>query len=206
MSLQKGRTTQSGFTPILILLILPFIVVIGYIAIFSIPDGNDFLSPVTFQDSQNEDLQNWKTYTNNKYNFSFKYPSTFQLGGSNQDKSVGAVIKRENIDTPNAKWQEFAVKVIDNTSLQDTVALYNEGTGSKPNFPKLQTITVNNLTGYQIVDTDEESSITTTFVGNESITISISLMIFSGQDPILINIYNQILSTFRFLEGPERTE
>lgn len=90
MKNQKGFTihhSESGFAAVLIMLILVgMVAIVGASYFFGVnkigeniatPTPNISPSPIAGQ-ATTGDMTNWKTYTNTKYGFSFKYPTTWK--------------------------------------------------------------------------------------------------------------------------------
>ena len=135
---------------------------------------------------------NWKTYTNQKYNFSFKYPSSWTISSQGKNDTYNLLLGFSGPDIKNYEVISFAVK--ENLNTQDEIKSLNQLSdtfGSK--VLKTENLSVGNNKGIVITystaegNTPEEAVIE--HKGN------IYLFIHSPN----INL-DQILSTFKFLD------
>lgn len=165
---------------------------------------------------------NWKTYKNSKASFSFKYPSEWYLGNeelsTNHIKSVilaSCDIKNQPYcGIGNKNHIDFGVRYIDKTSVfegAENAEAYYQRIAKSPNSGKNKRfITVDNKSAirYSTIDigtTDPSgfASMGDTVVldyNGEILVVTISVNIKNNNLNQAIEIFDQILSTFRFLD------
>ncbi len=139
----------------------------------------------------------WIAYTNNQNNFSFQYPSDWQVKGpvSSEDKTLVYIYSSEKIEQPG---QEEVVYYI-----------YVESLGQLPQV-ELNNDQINNQQVYWTTDFPSRSGNLTYIFTKSGIDspdyIAISLTPFNSQQPFYKQIqyqqvFNLILSTFKFSES-----
>lgn len=140
---------QKGLIPIVIILLIAILVVGGYL-IYKLPRTG--VTPSTPQPTQltsvlipkNEstnsaEITNWKTYTNNTYKYSFKYPETWQIEPYFTDKEVWIV----NVNDKSKRHYSISLR-------------FSEvAPGITPIATKT---TINNIEAYVHLNSDEETS------------------------------------------------
>ncbi len=221
---------QSGFAPILIVLILATAALGGYFYfqksqaspttptspihacspdskvcsdgshVGRIPPNCDFAPCPSPKESTNSaDISNWKTYTDTSYGFSIKYPSTWQqrLDRTEYDDSdyhlfftSGDYIEIRILPNPNK---------LSSLDYFKKVAFRNDLPGwnntQRPtqtvNLPNIDVIKINGFTG------GSGDRGPTTFISKDTIIIEI---ITQSNTQSGAAIFNQILSTFKFIE------
>lgn len=98
---QRREFNRRGFAPILIVLILISILIIGYLGLrfyakthnawegeSMIPLAPGQTLPPTTTPSLSDETTNWKTYTNDTYKYSVRFPATMTLSVNNAGSSV----------------------------------------------------------------------------------------------------------------------
>lgn len=80
--MKKNATPRTewymGFAPLIIILVIAILSVVGYFGYKNYSSKSQTsISPSPSPEDTSEQIKNWKTYTNTKYSFSFKYPNTF---------------------------------------------------------------------------------------------------------------------------------
>lgn len=162
--------------------------------------------------SQAADINNWKTYKNTKYGYSFKYPANKMEIASSSDPNV-IYIQTIGFDTQHS--QEKGFYQIQVTALQNKVQTIDEYINLKvksdgppeKNFIENQLETT--INGYPAVVTTYKPPIDGSKYSGFSNHKKYYLysralgMIFQGNGPIAVKstdhtILDQILSTFRF--------
>lgn len=102
---------KKGFAPIIILLGITIIaVLVGGVLVYTNYSNNQSkLNPQPTPTSTSDETANWKTYTNKKYGFSFKYPS-------NWVENEGKIEEKLGVNGVNALTQKgIAVEVYENS-------------------------------------------------------------------------------------------
>ncbi len=116
MKKNKGFTTA-----IAILIVVAFVAIGGYFAV-----GKKTNNEPSSISSSESDIPTWKTYTNDKYGFEFKYYSNYKFKaeeGGNGMPLLQVELAKEGF-TP-ANTQAFGVSV-DNTKLNDLVSFFKK--------------------------------------------------------------------------------
>lgn len=93
---------QKGFAPILIIIILAMVALGGYL-VYQKQTKLPASSPQTAQSVSNE-TENWKTYTNTKYSYEFKYPSAWSLGETTENSL--------KINLPNELLKDYPYSLV----------------------------------------------------------------------------------------------
>jgi hypothetical protein len=151
------------------------------------------------------DILNWKTYTNVKYNFTFKYLP--DLNPKETAESSYGDARRLRIDLVNNKTIAYSVEVL-NAGSQNINDFMSNGfyqqVGSGPSHIKKDVI--NNQTVYrffmEVPDTNGLSGTPNILFQNNSIAIVISASLKEGNPEEILNdkALNEIASTFRFTQ------
>jgi len=194
---------QKGFAPILILVGVLVLIAGGvyYLGIKKAPVQQVQNPMVTFQTAQatptpstSDQTVNWKTYTNNENNYSFKYPQTWQL------EQEGTTIR---IFDPKSKYSEsfsfityspVSPKKLSLLSIEDFVKQQQD------NIPYLQftPITIGGIEGKRTTDIPGADVYDTVFVKRGSTIYKIELS--NEGASITKDTFDQILSTFKFTQ------
>lgn len=85
---REATRRSGGFTPILIILVLIALVILGYFGYKNYWPKTQVSPTSTASQTPNGDLANWKTYTNTKHKYSFKYPPELTVGNGKDPESA----------------------------------------------------------------------------------------------------------------------
>jgi hypothetical protein len=135
---QKGFTTFSlmrsiklclyerGFTPIVVLTLSALILFIGYIFYSQFMKVDLLPGPLPTPihstiSTQNNEMANWKTYTNNKYHFSLETPKNWEIFEDENQDQIHLFEKQDPI-----RGGSLHIKVISNTKSLSTSEYFNE--------------------------------------------------------------------------------
>ena len=132
---------QKGFIPILILVLIA-LAIAGYFGYKNYwPKIQNLIPPTPTANLSRAESKDWKTYNNDQYKFSFKYPNFLQLTEGNTSRNVVTVgiPNADQIGIMGCAPFQFSVGIIDDNE-------WNELQKTKE-FKNPQTITVNNVTG-----------------------------------------------------------
>lgn len=226
---QKFSVNQKGLAPILIVLILAALVG-GYFLYQqqakspSAPTTPPATSS-TFQPSPSpaDQTANWKIYTNNRANFSFSYPNNWFISEQVSNNTV----KDIEITSCDLKNNPFCTReknqITISARLVDKADVY-EGAKNMEEYYQRQAKSSNSGKNKRSVTLDNLSAIRFSTIGGEGdmegvqgngdivgvdykgnlYTLKVSINVGpSGKSDNLneaINIFNQILSTFKFTE------
>ncbi|MCL5410349.1 MAG: hypothetical protein M1324_00640 [Patescibacteria group bacterium] len=148
--------------------------------------------------------KDWKTYTNSKYGFSFKYPNDWS---SPEAVSSAVAGNRLSMVTKNTnKDAAITIEVLNNTysSISDWVSAKNNIEGGGPKFTE-KNITVGGIAGKEL----NESRGLTTNIGiiKDSYIFTISLVSEEASKTRTVDnaTYRNILSTFQFITPTNTT-
>ena len=154
---------------------------------------------------RNYSSNQWKTYTNKEYGFEIKYPGNWHLGekdsGSLFSFHVGNVKKysEEISDESLANESYFGINIRkdDNPNKQDVEDWYNNNLkGNTSNEPRSKIITT--IEGFPAIKIEviEIKYFAHIFIARGANILEI---IYPVSQPKFTNIYEQILSTFKFI-------
>lgn len=168
----------------------------------SSPYSTNYPSPTISQPSPTPDeTANWKTYENTKYGYQLKYPPTWQLqDNSDSDNNYISFYPPQ----VNLALNDPGVPSIDLQVTSRPLSSYpteNLTQGGIPMITDWKTVSVNGINGiyYQVHQCAPQCYATTALPINQQKTIGLSISTVA-QDQGYTNIYNQILSTFKFAQ------
>jgi len=136
-----------------------------------------------------DETASWKTYTNDKYGFSFKYPNTYTATDE---------LEKNTISVPERK-----LSIKSNTSTMD---LYVNPDGFGPFFPDVQyamDYTGGKIKSTKTISSDENSKDSRTLaVGNLTVGSNEYLYFFYMEDSDTqpLTEFDKILTTFKFTQ------
>ena len=200
--------SNKGFVHLLLLIVV-VLVGIGGLLYFSWQKGLIKTSPTkeafptptmvineTANLSRDDILRNWKTYTNTKYSYSLKYPLELTYNeNSNGDVSFFLLGDDQRKDTPNGLGQHLSI-VHRRESPNEAVKFELPNVSIKP-------FEINNAKGIQVIEADFDYYLTPKLDTNLTLRLTfLPDMNISSSDEAekMLNIFNQILSTFKFIE------
>lgn len=205
---------QKGFAPILIILLIAL--AIGGYLFYSdkipLPQTTSPLSPSASQEPNGSlETANWKTYTNTKYNFSFKYPSddskeygTFKLlGENNNPKEMDGNLER--LSYVNIGYPQSDVAIIFN--LYSNPSKLSSERWWRDNSQSLYKFVHTGYSVSEMSDTDlnqAKGPFSVTLI-HEAAGLKLKT-IYVSHNSYTMEIFgtgsstNQILSTFKFLD------
>lgn len=188
---------QKGFTPILIVLLIA--AAIGGYLIYSGKFNLNQTTQVT-QPSPADETVNWKTYTSPQAGYSFKYPDDLRESTSDYE-GIGGTVKVEN-------WSKSDERLSFKKDIF-SVYIYKEGVNSRLEF-NAKTDSEENIF---VADQQVKKKVGVEIVSNKGTLIQIGpiknkgynyvIVYSSGNDkavPSDLNTFNQMLSTFNFLD------
>lgn len=168
------------------------------------------VSPTVSQPSTaSDEVNNWKTYTNTQYSFSFDYPAAWMYGEQVKDEVVYPLL--------NVYLRPLSPTSADKTYGLITVEVYNHGYSTLQEFlnsicdfkagqcSKMEDITISNLPGKKIINPPSpvESEIVVFKNGKDIYRVRVALdKSYEGKFSIedKKKIFNQILFTFKFTQ------
>lgn len=151
---------------------------------------------------------NWKTYTNVKYNFSFKYPSDWEI----LDKFEGPLMIAPSANVASVSSTLNGTTLPETgKQLASTLTVYNnlENTSVASNdyWNVIKTLMqVNGVTAQKYISTNIKDSPNGLYVaGNKTVTVVFSLdgavIDYELRDEKYMTIFDQIVSTFKFAQA-----
>lgn len=172
----------------------------------------------TFKFLDTVDTSNWKTYTNNAYNFSLKYPSSYTVEeqSNGNSKLLSVIIKNPNPNSGGGSPQPFIEAVVFKNDANDLNNWLSNHTTKLP-FDDPSVSMANSPFFYRGITNQKESLLgdkkavtfdAKLFESSPKLTLTASGNFIIGlnfdnenetKDQNLKTIYPQILSTFKFL-------
>jgi hypothetical protein len=162
----------------------------------------------TINQASNDNLANWKIYSNKEFNFQFKYPNDYSFQEEKLEKPIIDILKIFNSKSGDNNRPIYKLLIYPNESLLDLESFFNDLykgdlTGGSGN-PFI------GCKNYQAKKTDKRGRVIdfsqcycvigcdkSVFVKNDKVYEFIS---FYRDIPDQDLIFNQILSTFQFLD------
>lgn len=200
--------SQKGLAPILIVLILA-VLIGGYLVYQNQPKPTPSPQPTNQLSPASDETANWKTYTNSKYGFSFKYPSDLVVSepGSIRltnevpmsqvasDKYINILIFVHSID-PQIDLKKWVEKDTTRNRPDGTVGSIVVGTIENYKSSSLQGFTYHG---------GAEVNIKHVVIQKKDNIIDFTLDCYQTgcsykDNPDAERIFNQILSTFKFTQ------
>ena len=191
---QKSKPKPKWFIPIIVIV---GVIVLGLI----VWGGYELFKPAPPEEPIIEDeFKDWKTYQNEEYGWEVRYPEDWEIDDRNPDSieiqswETGKYIARGGLPPDEAK---FFIRIIRGLSLQE----YAESKIS--DYSTLISRNVITFNGYESIkqvytSTIEGGSyILAQYILKNDIVYDLSMVTFS-KDEDFIQIFNQILSTFKF--------
>lgn len=143
----------------------------------------------------------WKTYTNENYKFTFKYPETLVLAGN--AKVVNPVKLNFELKETDTSLFAFSLYQMDKTNLYDWVIDHGpDGKSGRIYFPSASNIKSSTLGTLSTVEFEDMVSGTTiktqtTVFSQNNLAYTFQLLGQTGQQQ---EAFTRVLSTFRFVE------
>lgn len=156
--------------------------------------------------SANIETANWKTYTSNKYNLSFKYPSLWIVGERKSDinGSLNLYLRPESLSVGDKEYGVISIKTITSTLSLEQFAntLCGDAFETCDNSQKTQNVKFGILTGKKISPIGGALPNESIIFKNKNNILEFDMILDSSAKPNPQNeiILNQILSTFKFTE------
>lgn len=214
---------QKGFAPIIAIIITVLITggVLVYLGKLPIPTKT-IPQPITAPAvNQIDETVNWKTYTNTEYNYSFRYPSNYILNNgvsdinTDGDSTPQIFVKTKDANSKydkifyvqvinkNPKSGDFIPDVYSNIFNTYTDLFLSAKEGNNIVIPYMTNLTFTRLSD-KTVGKESAMVFRGNNLGGEIIVVNTDNYIYifpgSGND-----IYQQILSSFKFLDGDQNT-
>jgi len=202
---------QKGFTPIIILFVVILLGVAGYIGYIKgyfkkIPSETTLTpSPVPIS---TPDTLNWKTYTNNQYGFSFKYPNDWKFEDRTPRQISGEVnvlaIASNVANSKNGSLFLFNVYKMDKENLEEWVISHSPSGDGIPYFYLLKDWYKKSITnGLESIVTESHYP-EGKYAQNISVILSKNKIAYTitmvNPFPEEKMIFDQIVSTFKFTQ------
>ena len=217
MKNQKGFTrhhSESGFVQIILILVF-VVVAIGGFYYFEILKSNSGLStifnatPVTIQATV-DDMSNWKSYANNKYNYSFQYPQELTISENCTVYAMGTYItcvkssdfgfvlnepdKSRPGSNPMTDKKGFGI-FIDLIIPDYKYDIYTLEKEYLRNYKDVKLVTVNKTSMLKVISNSDSENIMWITIGNNNV-----FRITSPLNTPRYSVIDQILSTFKFIK------
>lgn len=195
--------SKKGFTPLLIVITLATALVGGYFLFTNYSDLSRVKSrdnrtkitqpqPTTQPSPTSDEIANWKTYTDKAFNYSIKYPDnweTYAYGKKPENEPIDGAFERffrpKGTEPTSIYFQVSRAKETDYEYLEKTFKGGSE----------VKTIKVDDTDVlFKIVSTTNGKRVGNALFKNRDYVYQISAL-----DEDSINIFNQILSTLKFL-------
>ncbi|MDP3696567.1 MAG: hypothetical protein Q8R55_00875 [Candidatus Taylorbacteria bacterium] len=168
----------------LILIVGVVLIILGYFAYGQLLSVMPFRVP-----SFDQNISNWKTYRDDKHGIEFKYPKNYKLSSELSGQIVALNLPAQNLDVNSSQFKD---------SLENSIFLYiyvNYGgwtltrlmneSGNKFDLTTAEKLTINGVDMYR--------SYSQIIVQKDNF-----VLVFKGGADKLPQIFDKILSTFRF--------
>lgn len=156
--------------------------------IYNLPLG---LESETFA-TQTSEFSDWKTYRNEEYGFEFRYPTNWFIHGTKDNLYIGSTLVPAKLE--GDPGNEISITIMDRNNHTDMKVWLQEDWG----VPPKDTQDYRNKFGINFVQTESAPDIdpdnlhSYTFHNNQVLRIAVS------PATRYKDVYNQILSTFKF--------
>lgn len=195
---------QKGLAPILIVLLIAL--GIGGYLLYQKQQQTIQAPPTptsTFESTNSAETANWKTYANDKYNFSFKYPSNFS-----QVPIAQNTLEFTPVPWPSGEIGENELKKVGygigvlvsptkKQTLKDLVDSYDRFK-TRADYSKVPT-TIDNVSAYKLTDVAMDFPTDAISLLKNSQEYFIYVKYYSLEKKIEAkNVFDQIISTFKF--------
>ena len=142
-----------------------------------------------------DETADWKTYTNEKYGYSLKYPKDWEYKENmHEGYEKGAIVGFRKPPTKDEGFYDIVIRVADagNTLTIDEWLARN----AKPSIvtsPTHKTIGVDKLPGVEFIESnmDEHKAV---YLAHNKLVMSFTI----AKDSKYLSIFNKMLSTFKF--------
>lgn len=203
---------QKGLAPILIVVLIAALAAGGYF-IYKLPRTS--VTPPTPQTTpapsptpspspaltDTEEISNWKTYTNTRYGYSFKYPQDLYLKTPSAVENTVTFLFEKYRGQTLIDQPEFGISAsTDGKPLEElvnSIKAIAKQTGQVVSFQEIKLEGERAYRNENIIKDNPMSNITT-LVNHNNISYKITLF-YSEMTEKQKSLYDQILSTFRFL-------
>lgn len=127
--ISRLRSRQEGFVPLVLLIIIAVVVIGGSVYYYSQKVPNTEVK-TTNQATTTVQTVGWKTYSNTKYGFEFKYPQTFEVQGTD----VISIAPKDYVgdgyiftirSSDNSYYEQFSKDAISNKISESSYILGN---------------------------------------------------------------------------------
>ncbi len=145
-------------------------------------------------------IADWKTYMNNKYDFSLKYPNNFNLDSKGQTSGQEEIIELNNILN---KTLTISLDISSTATSKSLYASLKNKVGQSAADEKIgltgtfKNIAVDGITAYESVLATDSQILTTVMLEQDNYIFTFQLISNTPKDN---EIFRQILSTTKFLD------
>ncbi len=142
------------------------------------------------------EIMSWKTYTNTEYGFELKYPNDWELKSTNSFLSIRSKIDYDNIvgEINYGPSDPINIQVHVNSKNSSVNDWFGAEYGKDEVFSK-KLVKINNMDAIE-ANVAGIMSYNSTYLGSTDYILEF----YTPADSLYLNTYNQILSTFRFLD------
>lgn len=203
--------TSRGFAPILIVVILGAISVVGYLILKPLLTPSpppSYTTPPIHTPTPTPDLTtNWETYTNQRFSYSIRYPRDFTINSLEQPKGKEDIVQFKKSE--NGRGVEFFVSVSGDEFSKELYLTYkasyeqliqnNEPLSTEMNnvSAEYNKMLIEGYQAYQLTLSSEASIVSNVLFEKDGLIFTFQLI---SDGPYDIEVFEQALSTFQFLE------